>query len=284
LVIVKLTNGFGNNLFQYIAGRLLAEAHGKELGLMLPFDGYYGLIEFKKLGLKFDLVIDEELKGNFVKVTETNYIESFQKKYIDYNLELDGYFEDYTFFLPYLKTIKKWFPQVIKRFNNDLVLHLRLGDRLFLSDTYKSNGFVTPLDFTEAIRKIEYEKFFIVTDMPLWKEIDIKTLSSLSFHQNKVKEVNLKIALEYLNSLIYSLNELNPIVCHRKQKNGSVADHFSFLRTFNNIIFQHSTTAWWASVLSDATSVGVYGPWRPFKHNGNKNLSQIPLPGWYKWD
>ena len=31
MVIIKLTNGFGNNLFQYIAGRLLAEFHNQSL-------------------------------------------------------------------------------------------------------------------------------------------------------------------------------------------------------------------------------------------------------------
>jgi len=284
LVIVKFTNGFGNNLFQYIAGRLLAESHGKELGLILPFEGYYGLKEFNKLGLKYDLVIDEEFEGNYIKVTEKNYNETYDKKYKDYNLELDGYFEDFKIYLPYISKIKDWFPEIKKRNNNDLVFHLRLGDRLYLNDTYKSIGIVKPKDFIETISKCEYENIFIVTDMPLWEEIDEKTLSSLSFHQNNIKEVKLKIAIKYFNSIFNSLNDLEPIVCHRKQNNGSVSDHFSFLRTFNNIIFQHSTTAWWASVLSEATSIGVYGPWRPFKGNGNKNLSDIPLPGWYKWN
>ena len=41
--------------------------------------------------------------------------------------------------------------------------------------------------------------------------------------------------------------------------------------------------AWWAAVLSDTKSVGGYGPWRPYKNN-NKNLSKIPIQGWYKWE
>tara|TARA_B110000977_G_C10654288_1_gene329205 strand:+ start:254 stop:385 length:132 start_codon:yes stop_codon:yes gene_type:complete len=30
--------------------------------------------------------------------------------------------------------------------------------------------------------------------------------------------------------------------------------------------------------------IGVYGPWRSFKKNNNKNLSQIPIDNWFKWD
>ena len=48
MVIIKLTNGFGNNLFQYIAGRLLAEFHNQKL-ICEPLEvNYYASEDQKK--------------------------------------------------------------------------------------------------------------------------------------------------------------------------------------------------------------------------------------------
>jgi hypothetical protein len=48
-------------------------------------------------------------------------------------------------------------------------------------------------------------------------------------------------------------------------------------------MFEHGTLSWWAAFLSDASRVGVYGPWRPWKGASNKNLSNVPLDTWFKW-
>ena len=58
---------------------------------------------------------------------------------------------------------------------------------------------------------------------------------------------------------------------------------FNFIRTFDNILFEHGTLGWWAAFLSDASKVGVYGPWRAWKGKSNKNLSQVSLEGWFQW-
>jgi len=70
-----------------------------------------------------------------------------------------------------------------------------------------------------------------------------------------------------------------PVVTHR-----SIVEDFNFIRSFDKILFQHGTMGWWAAYLSDAAEVGVYGPWRPWKGVSNKNLSKIPLPGWFQWE
>ena len=71
----------------------------------------------------------------------------------------------------------------------------------------------------------------------------------------------------------------NPSVVQR-----SIVEDFNFIRNSNNILFEHGTLSWWAAVLSDAKKVGVYGPWRPWKGQKNKNLSNIPLENWFKWE
>jgi len=74
------------------------------------------------------------------------------------------------------------------------------------------------------------------------------------------------------------LDPFNPIVEKR-----SVGEDFNFIRTFDNILFEHGTMSWWAAFLSSAGKVGVYGPWRQWKGASNKNLSSVPLDNWFKW-
>ena len=74
------------------------------------------------------------------------------------------------------------------------------------------------------------------------------------------------------------LSEYNPVVVHR-----NVLDDFNFMRQFDKILFQHGTMSWWAAFLSNASQVGVYGPWRPWKGTSNKNLSDVKIDGWFKW-
>ena len=72
MIFVKLTNGFGNNLFQYIAGRLLAEHHKTKIIIVPPWENYYGLEDLNRLDLKYD---SEQLdyRGNYKIVNEDNY-------------------------------------------------------------------------------------------------------------------------------------------------------------------------------------------------------------------
>ena len=75
------------------------------------------------------------------------------------------------------------------------------------------------------------------------------------------------------------LSDYKPVV-----KNRSVLEDFNFIRTFDNILFQHGTMSWWSAFLSDASKIGVYGPWRPWKGKSNKNLSKVNLDTWFTWE
>ncbi len=282
LVFIKLTNGFGNNLFQYIAGRLLAEFHQGEL-ILCPYDeNYYGIKYFKELNLNFNNVelISENMDQ--VLVTDKNYLEFFDRKFNKVDLVIDGYFEDYSFFLKHINKIKSWFKPVKDINENDLVFHLRTGDRLFYSAHYKPSGEprVSVYSIESAINKINFNQLYIVSDLPKFEIINMKILKSYKFHidPGKVSPQLYSWALNYHNTLIEMLAQYFP-----KFQSSQIHEDFNLLRSFRKIIFQHSTLAWWASFLSEAHSVGVYGPWRPYKENTNKNLSNIPLPGWYKW-
>ena len=274
MVYAQLTNGFGNNLFQYNAARLLATFHKQELVVVPPSSDYYGIEEFKKIGIE---VKSTDLP-DCEKVNETNFTHYFNTQYKNSNLFVAGYFENYKFFKNNIELIKSWFPETRKHNTDDLILHLRAGDRLFYANEYDSKP--RAQNYINAIKQFDFEKLHIVTDMPVWKTITVEELQDMKFHINvpEDKRVTAQQSVDYFNSLVDGLSQFEPI--HSKN---SVAEDFSLIRGFNNILFQHGTLAWWAAVLSEANKVGVYGPWRPWKGASNKNLSDINLEGWFKW-
>jgi len=279
MIAVQLTNGFGNNLFQYIAARQLAEFYEDELMVTPPTSDYYAIKDLETLGVDFTQRKPNGLVSDFIYVRESNYKDAFQKSLKGRDFLVNGYFEDYTFFLDNTATIKSWFPRIDKRSDNDLVIHFRAGDRLFYKNEFDSKP--TAESYKRAIEKFDFDKLHIVTDMPKWDYITVEELNGMKFHYDVPKNdrVDTLLAVEYFNSFVDALSGYCPLNVNR-----TVVEDFNFIRSFDNILFQHGTLSWWASILSDANKVGVYGPWRPWKGASNKNLSQVPLETWFKWE
>tara|TARA_A100001515_G_scaffold144595_1_gene149170 strand:- start:304 stop:1143 length:840 start_codon:yes stop_codon:yes gene_type:complete len=275
MIFLHLTNGFGNNLFQYIAARLLAEKHNKKLIVIPPSKTYYGTDELKKINVQFS---SAERKGNLAHVNDTNYLAAFKPEYSEFSFVMCGYFEDYRYYIDHIEKIKTWFPQPSEANNKDLVIHLRAGDRLFYKNEFDTKP--TAEHFKNAIKNFNFDGLHIVSDMPKWEHINTKDLNHMSFHYNvpKKQRVEAQKSVDYFNSLVDCFSKYNPVF-----KKRSVADDFQFIRGFKNILFQHGTMSWWAAALSEAERVGVYGPWRPWKGASNKNLSNVPIDSWFKW-
>jgi len=274
MIYVRLTNGFGNNLFQYNAACILARFHNTEVLAIPPSQDYYAIECLSKLGIKFG-----NPSSNLKSVNgDKEYIESFNKKLHNQDILLSGYFEDYRFYLSSREMLVSNFPDVKKRTDNDLVLHLRTGDRLFMKNEFFLKP--KPEDYVRAINNFDFDKLHIVTDLPIWEPVTEDRLSKMRFHNDvpSSQSVPIEHSVSYLNSLIKALDPFNPIVEKR-----SVGEDFNFIRTFDNILFEHGTMSWWAAFLSSAGKVGVYGPWRQWKGASNKNLSSVPLDNWFKW-
>lgn len=276
-VITQLTNGFGNNIFQYVAAKLLAEHHNLEVSAVPAGADYYAVPDLEGMGVNF-LNQSQIPTTNVRNVNESNYLESFDTRYSDATFLLNGYFEDYRLYFNKIEHIKTWFPAVSSRNNKALVVHMRTGDRLFMKNEFYSKPRVE--NYLEAISKFDFDEFHIVTDMPKWDYVTSHELQEMKFHLETPapNRVPITESVDYFNSFVEGFNKFEPIM-----KKRPVAEDFNFIRTFKNILFEHGTLSWWASVLSDAEKVGVYGPWRPWKGATNKNLSQIPLEGWFKW-
>jgi len=278
MITVQLTNGFGNNIFQYMAAKLLAEHHGQQVGAILPTNDYYAINDLKKMNIN----ITDMVSKNAVPINEFNYKAAYDKRYSKNDFHLVGYFEDYTFFIDKLDLIKKWYPVKQKRNADDLVLHFRAGDRLYLKNEFEYKPSVQ--SYINAIENFDFKNLYIVTDMPKWDYITPESLEQMRFHVDvpHSERVPVEKSVNYFNSFVDGLSVYKPIINNKERRN--IYKDFNFMRSFDKILFQHGTLGWWASIMSDATKVGVYGPWRAWKGNRNKNLSKIPLEGWFQWE
>ena len=275
-IAVKLTNGFGNNIFQYVAGRLLAEYHQYYFFAIPPSKEYYAIDSLIALGVNFDSTIIVE---DYQIIDDQNYLQAYDSEFASTNLILQGYFENYKYYLPKIELIKSWFPKVKTRTDNNLVIHFRGGDRLCYANEFYSKPNVQK--YLNAITQFNFEKLHIVTDMPKWDYYSVEEFENSSFHVslNNHEIVSTKESVEFFNAFVEGFSSYKPVVHH-----GELIDDFNLIRGSNNILFEHGTLSWWAAFLSNANKVGVYGPWRAFKGENNKNLSHVPLNNWFKWD
>ena len=273
MIYVQLTNGLGNNLFQALAGKVLAEYKKDSVHLIQPFPNYYGKEHLQKLGFVFC----EKLPSFSHRLHDNEYVSAFSLETKNSHVLLSGYFEDYRYFIANREKIKGWFPPV-KEKKRTLAVHLRTGDRLFMKNEFYTKP--TAIAYKNAIEKFDFDEMYVVTDFPVWKQTTPEELSSFEFHTKVAdnERVPLVESVEYFNSLYQTLSEYNPVY-----KKRNVLEDFNFIRSCDNILFEHGTLSWWAAFLSDAEKVGVYGPWRPWKGTSNKNLSQVPLKEWFKW-
>ena len=279
MVIVKLSNGFGNNLFQYVAGRLLAEFHNQKLVCEPLEDNYYATQDLKNLNVPiYKRSIKDKLLTKFssIYISDKNYSNYFEEKYKEKHFILKGYFEDNRIFKQHINKIRNWFSHQNKNNMNDLVLHFRGGDRLFYKNEFDYKP--SPEAFVSAINRFEFEKLYIVTDMPFWNYITSKELEKIIFHVKVKREISVPIqsSVDYFNSIVSALEKFNPILYKT-----NISDEFNFIRSFDKILFEHSTTAWWAARLSNASKVGVRKGWRNWKSNNKTNL--LDNENWFQW-
>jgi hypothetical protein len=272
-----MTNGFGNNLFQYNAARLLAEFLEQDMLAIPPSESYYAIPFLEEIGVVFGSM--EKSVSDYRQVNDKNYKSFFNTGYKESDLLLSGYFEDYTNFKSEINRISSWYPSVQKRKDEDLVIHFRGGDRLLYKNEFDSKP--SAERYVSAVKKFNFSNVHIVTDMPKWDYITEDDLVSMRFHVATSPSIHVSPdkSVEYFNSIVESLSVFEPSVEKR-----TILGDFNFIRTFNNILFQHGTLGWWAAALSSAKNVGVYGPWRQWKGDSNTNLSDVNFKGWFKWE
>jgi len=284
-VFSTFTIGFGNNIFQYCFARLLAEENGfnlvhKEIPELS--------IEASDCDIDINLPLFHINDGNAFPARFGNLPKG--------NYRVFGYFEDYRFYAPHLEKIKSWFPKSEKTNGNDLILHLRLQNRLVQKTHHKNH--VTAECYRRAIEQFDFDKLHIVTDAKKWDHYNVEDIQEIREEiaigpnpENRSPWVTVDQSLEYMNHLVDGLSQYNPIVhCNDASTipesgglRGNFMDDFNLIRSFDNVMLFNSTFSWWAALLGGASKVATFGPWKPNKGINSKNLGQTTFPGWFSW-
>jgi hypothetical protein len=167
--MITFSNGgrLGNQLFQYVSARLLAEKIGFYLGT--AYNGSDTLTTtIHKSGKCFE--------NNPIAITETKDIDNiFDRDYEARHYHLIGYWQNADYYLPYRNEIINYFNEkaLEKTNKKDIVIHVRLGD-------YKQFGqfgnVLHPDYYLDILKKEDYENLFIVTD-----EIDEEYFSNFEY-------------------------------------------------------------------------------------------------------
>ena len=289
VIRIDFTVGFGNNLFQFVYAKLLAEKIGAKIYILPPFTDYFGLTAL-------DLLVSDETYENvtpyfsdeiFKNTLPLKHVntEEQAKRVLENpencNYLLNGYFEDYTLYENDLEKIRSWFIAPPLKDKDNAVIHLRLGDRLFIPSTYQEEALLTFERYKNGLDQMDFKKLYIVSDLPHWRKFNDSELLGFRYH-TKLSENTLEMsakAASYVNELVDKFSSNYEVVF---SKNVIDIDFYKIM-TYDKILFGYSTFAWWAATLSNASQVGVFGPWRPWKKEANKNLGNTNYPGWFKW-
>jgi len=284
---VNFTIGFGNNLFQYCYARLLAEKNNLQLQhRAIPEMGIEQSVANVDKGLPTIIVNDT----NYKKIFFTQNLENC-------NVAVNGYFEDYKIFEMFLKEIREWFSHPGITNKKDLILHLRLQNRLIQVSHNKNH--ISADALKRAASNFDYERLHIVTDAEKWGTYSLSDIEKIREEirigpnpPSNSPWVDAEQSLGYMNHLIDGLSDLDPIVhCTNAETikgsgglRGSFMNDFNLLRSFNQVIIFNSTFSWWAAALSGAEKVGVFNPWKIAKpEHQRRNLGSTNFPGWFSW-
>jgi len=226
MIQIKYHGRFGNQIFQYCYGRILAENYNLHL---LPYNGQYS-----------HLIESETYNGRII----TNPTITINDNSIDYfeyfgncGYIIDGYFQQWLLYYPWKENIKHWltFPKTdFKPNTNDIAIHIRRSDF-----GWPQNSGMLPLSFyTDILESSTFDKLYIFGGCS---------------HNNEQSDFDLKV--------IETFAKYNPIYFGI-----SAIDDFINIQKFRRVIQSMSTFCWWSSFLSDVseeiyTPITIGGYW-----------------------
>ncbi len=286
-VTVKFSIGFGNNIFQYSFGRLLAQFHG--LNYCHP--------AIPELGIQ-ENIVPPNRHMKTIKIRKESgtgvYSRYFKEKTPNVNYDVKGHFEDYTLYQDHLDEIRSWFTKVKKRDDKDLIVHIRLQNRLVQLDHHMN--FISGEGYANAVQYFDFNRLHIVTDAEKWdyySEKDVKKIRQdiLAGPNPGAEWVPIKDSIEYMKELVDAFKPYNPIIhcssAETIERSGGLRDGFmdafNLIRSFDQVLLYNSTFSWWAALLGNATKVGVFSLWKPGKEEFSPNLGETNYPGWFSW-
>lgn len=242
VIVPKYFGRTGNQVFQYVFSRLIAENNGFSMGCHFPAPSYFS--ETTQPKIKLNASVEGKIGPIVLKDGECY---DGTPKYLDMKLSpwvyiTDGFWQDHRYYEPYREKIRSWFNYPYKLTHTPepdaLVAHVRLGD-------YESlRTVVAPQWISKVLYTIKFkpqrQKFYIVTDNPHSRFFD------------KIRQYRPEIVSE------------------------SPEHDWNFIRSAKRIICGNSSYSWWATYLSDATEVYTFPKW--YRLCGGINLATVK--GW----
>jgi hypothetical protein len=244
-VHVSLHGRLGNNLFQYVVGRLIAEHHGFALHCVsTPQAPQNSAHRLRLRGPATFQELNDFFPGAPLHLPGTDVsspVESYElSSASDWNgqrlavaailansrprqIRLNGYFQDLHQLAPYAQCVRSWLkPAAVHTPHHvtpaDVVVNVRWGLDFGLL------GWILPLSYYHnALERIGHAGRLYVCGTGLDRE------------------------------LMASFARYDPVSFH-----GTPIEHFTFLQRFSKIVLSNSTFAWWAAYLSAASE--IYAP------------------------
>lgn len=276
MVIVKLYGGLGNQMYQYATAVALAER--------LKTSVYTDLSWFEEVKKTPELTlrwyeldgfnIEPRLPGAFAKLTlklrpstlfkesSFKYLSEFER--LTGNIVLDGYWQSYKYFEPYMETIRRTFafPKDIKPANQAILAKMKASDSVLLHvrrgdyNTKRGrefHGLVSIEYYEKAIKditkKIKQPTFFIFSDEIDWCKKHLKT----------------DYPTEYIDS---------------NGPNNGVED-MQLMSGCKHAIIANSSFSWWSAWLNTSANKIIYAPVAWFKGAEHEIDDRLP-PSWIR--
>lgn len=297
MIIVKLSGGLGNQMFQYAAALGLASKKNQKLFIDLSFFHNYDLHEYALKHFNISTEIIEDI-GKFNYKIINKYIPTKFHKYIKkippygvsifkesainfdplfFNINddiyLDGYWQSDKYFKEYEKIVRKefTFKKPISEINliiaekiqstNSISLHMRRGDYVVNKNTNQMHG-ICNLDYYYSainliLSKVNSPYFFIFSD-------DINWVKS-----------NLKLEAKHL------FVEHNSEFDGRRYTANKNHEDIRLMSLCKHNIIANSSFSWWGAWLNQDPGKIVIAPKKWF-NNEKFNINDIVPENWLR--
>lgn len=227
MIIVKLSGGLGNQLFQYAAAKRLASIHNTELKLDITEFGSDKLRSFEldHFNIQQNFADDKDMrmfrernKFKKIKLFISNYFNKNKMIFVEErhfyfmdsilnspdNVYLDGYWQSEKYFADITNIIRSDFTikkpleginlemaKKIKSVSSAISLHVRRGDYVSNLETNKYHG-TCGLDYYHHAVSLLREKydgahFFVFSDDSQWVKQNLKLSAPVTFVHNSAE-------------------------------------------------------------------------------------------------
>lgn len=203
MIVARITGGLGNQMFQYAAGRALAQRHQTQLLLDIRDFETQSLREFAlhRLSIQAEVASEHHLRQwptwsrkpaallQRIGVSTNRYKQpsfAFDPGWhvLSDNLLIEGYFQSEQYFSDIKSILKKEFLPLCKPTENNhdfesaltsaesVMIHIRRGDYIINSKAFKTHGLCSISYYESAIKQIRTKlmqpQFFIFSDDLDW--------------------------------------------------------------------------------------------------------------------